>query len=153
MRAADSLGNRVENRGDWPQFRGPVDTKFPSFDVAASYRGSGSAAQTIYSADVRDYNLTTENYDFICALDASQLRYNSDAFDLGLSDRLSNQLAGIVAQCTGRLPDQPGGRQRLRHGRPLRRGRAAPGAWPTSAPPTTGSSPGAACPTPSSGPT
>ena len=100
MRAADSLGNRVESRGDWPQFRGPVDTKFPSFDVAASYRGSGSAAQTVYSANVRDYNLTTENYDFVCALANDQLRYNTDAQDLGLSSQPSSQLAAIVAQCT-----------------------------------------------------
>ncbi len=100
MRAADSLGNRVENRGDWPQFRGPVDTQFPSFDVTASYRGSGSAAQTVYSANVRDYNLTTENYDFVCTLAGDQLRYNTEAFDLGLTNQPSTQLAGIVAQCT-----------------------------------------------------
>ncbi|MFZ2358812.1 MAG: LamG-like jellyroll fold domain-containing protein, partial [Anaerolineae bacterium] len=99
MRAADSLGNRVESRGDWPQFRGPVDTQFPAFDLAASYRGSGSAAQTIYSADVRDYNLTTENYEFVCPLALDQLRYNTDAMDLGLSNQPSDKLAGIVTQC------------------------------------------------------
>ncbi|MCB0189949.1 MAG: hypothetical protein KDE31_37015, partial [Caldilineaceae bacterium] len=64
MRATDSVGNRIESRGDWPQFRGPVDTKAPTFDVTAAYRGSGSSAQTIYSATVQDLNLTTDNYTF-----------------------------------------------------------------------------------------
>ena len=50
MRATDSVGNRTESRGDWPQFRGPVDTKFPEFDLAVEYSGFGNAAQTTFSA-------------------------------------------------------------------------------------------------------
>lgn len=101
MRATDSVGNRVESRGDWPQFRGPVDTRFPTFDVSAAYRGSGSSSQTLYSATVRDANLTTNNYDFVCGLSSAQLRYETSAAQLaftGLST--SGQLSQIAAQCT-----------------------------------------------------
>jgi hypothetical protein len=101
MRAADSLGNRVESRGDWPQFRGPVDTRFPTFAVTAAYQGSGSAAQTTYRAEVRDANLTTANYEFICALAHDQLRYEASAAQIAFTGQsTTSQLSGIVAQCT-----------------------------------------------------
>ncbi|MCB0125995.1 MAG: hypothetical protein KDE58_27250, partial [Caldilineaceae bacterium] len=101
MRATDSIGNRIESRGDWPQFRGPVDTKAPTFDVTAAYRGSGSSAQTIYSATVQDLNLTTDNYTFICPLSGDQLRYQASAAQLAFTGNgVSNQLSGIDAQCT-----------------------------------------------------
>ena len=100
MRATDSVGNRVESRGNWPQFRGPVDTQFPTFAVSAAYRGSGSSSQTLYGAEVRDANLTTTNYDFVCALADAQLRYEASAAQLAFTGQPSSQLSALVAQCT-----------------------------------------------------
>jgi hypothetical protein len=99
MRATDSVGNRTESRGDWPQFRGPVDTKFPAFAVDASYSGSGSAAQTTYSASVGDFNLTTDNYDFVCPLAADQFRFDTDPIVFRFTQQQSDKLSRIVAQC------------------------------------------------------
>ncbi len=100
MRATDSAGNRVESRGDWPQFRGPIDTKFPTFDVSAGYAGAGSSALTLYGATVRDYNLTSDNYDFVCSLTADQLRYLTDPVQLQFAGVGTEKLAEIVAACT-----------------------------------------------------
>ena len=154
MRATDSLGNRTESRGDWPQFRGPVDTKFPAFDVDASYSGSGSAAQTTYSAAVRDFNLTTDNYDFVCPLAADQLRYDTDPVEFKFTQQQSDKLSRIDAQCV------PCPASRAAWSRPAPATRSVTAAppsrrspWPTSAPTRTVSNPSAACPTPSSAPT
>ncbi len=98
MRATDSVGNRSDNRSDWPQFRGPIDTRFPSFDLNVSYSGSGSAAQTTFTSIVRDANLSSDDYSFICPLSSDQLRYNLDATRLAFAGA-SDQLMGIDATC------------------------------------------------------
>lgn len=105
MRAVDSVGNRGEARGDWPQLRATIDTKLPTFDLNVVYAGTGSAASTQYNATVRDDNLTTDNYDFLCALTPDQLRYGVDPALLSFAGPglAPEDLAAIVAQCT-----QPG---------------------------------------------
>lgn len=102
MRAVDSVGNRGESRGDWPQLRATIDTKVPTFDPRVVYAGTGSSATTIYSATVRDDNLTSENYDFLCPLTPDQLRYATDPALLSFAgaDLATEDLAAIVAQCT-----------------------------------------------------
>jgi hypothetical protein len=99
MRATDAAGNSGDNRSEWPQFRGPIDTRFPSFDIAAAYQGSGSSAQTVYRSAVNDYNLTTAAYEFVCPLANDQLRYDASAAQLAFTGVPSDRLSGIVAQC------------------------------------------------------
>ncbi|MFN8445402.1 MAG: LamG-like jellyroll fold domain-containing protein, partial [Caldilineaceae bacterium] len=106
MRAVDSLGNRGESRGDWPQLRTTIDTKLPTFDLSVVYTGTGSAATTIYSATVRDDNLSADNYQFVCQLKPDQLRYAVDPTLLSFAGTNAGtytntkDLAEIVAQCT-----------------------------------------------------
>ncbi len=102
MRASDSAGNRSDDRSQWSQFRGPIDTQFPTFNLNVAYSGSGSAAQTTFTAIVRDANLTSNDYSFICPLTDDQRRYNLDATQLAFAG-VSDQLMGIDASCT-----QPG---------------------------------------------
>lgn len=105
MRAVDSVGNRGESRGDWPQLRAAIDTKLPTFDLNVVYAGTGSSATTRYNATVTDDNLTTANYDFLCPLTPEQLRYAVDPALLRFAGPgvAPEDLAAIVAQCT-----QPG---------------------------------------------
>ena len=100
MRGTDSLGNRTESRGDWPQFRGPIDTAFPTFDVSVSYSGGGSAAQTRYASTVHDANLITDGYGFVCALTSDQLRNDTDPTQLAFTGQEADQLTSIQASCT-----------------------------------------------------
>jgi len=102
MRAVDSVGNRGESRGDWPQLRATIDTKVPTFDPRVVYAGTGSSATTLYSATVRDDNLTSDHYDFLCPLTPDQLRYATDPALLSFAgaDLATKDLAAIVAQCT-----------------------------------------------------
>ena len=105
MRAADAAGNYGDNRSEWAKFRGPIDTRFPTFAVQAGYAGSGSAALTQYRATIRDYNLTTDNYDFVCPLAPDQLTYATDPALAQLTDDDGNavdakKLAAIAAACT-----------------------------------------------------
>ena len=53
MRGPDAAGNYGDNRSEWAKFRGPIDTRFPTFAVQAGYGGSGSAAPTQYRAVTR----------------------------------------------------------------------------------------------------
>ncbi|MEZ4767996.1 MAG: LamG-like jellyroll fold domain-containing protein [Caldilineales bacterium] len=99
MRATDSAGNRTESRGEWPQFRGPVDTGFPTFDLNVAYSGYGSAAQTTFSSFVRDANLTTDDYGFVCPLAGDQLRYETDPIQLQYTNQPDDKLTGIEAVC------------------------------------------------------
>ncbi len=100
MRATDSVGNRNESRGDWPQFRGPIDTQFPTVDVAVQYSGGGSAALTSYAADVRDLNLTADGYSFLCGFPTGdQLRYETDPAQLAYTGLQDGRLNGISADC------------------------------------------------------
>ena len=103
MRATDSVGNRIERRGDWPQFRGPVDTKFPTFDVRVAYSGFGNASQTIYSSTVADANLTADNYAFVCPPGTAQARYTTDPTQLAFTGQPANRLTAMDARCV-----QPG---------------------------------------------
>ena len=103
MRATDSVGNRGDDRGEWPKFRGPIDTQFPTFDLNVIYSGSGSAAQTTFTALVKDATLTTTDYSFVCALGDGQKQYDTTAALFGYDGAPSNQLTGINATCT-----QPG---------------------------------------------
>ncbi len=105
MRAMDSVGNRGEARGDWPQLRATIDTKLPTFDLNVVYAGTGSSATTRYNATVTDDNLTTDNYNFLCPLTPEQLRYAVDPALLRFAGPglAPEDLAAIVAQCT-----QPG---------------------------------------------
>ncbi len=100
MRAADTIGNRSDSRGTWPQFRGPIDTKAPTFNVAVAYSGSGSAAQTLFTGAAYDANLTTTDYDFVCDLDTNQLRYETDPTELEFTQQENARLTGIEATCT-----------------------------------------------------
>lgn len=157
---ADAAGNYGDNRSEWAKFRGPIDTRFPTFEVQAGYPRSGSAALTQYHATIRDYNLTTENYEFVCPLAPDQFAYTTDPALARFTDDNGNpvateKLAAIAAACarTRLAPDEPGRRQRLRHARPLQ-----DAAMPAPAVAYIGtyeiaSCPSAACPTRSSGPT
>ncbi|MBI1293407.1 hypothetical protein GC175_00430, partial [bacterium] len=102
MRGTDSVGNRGESRGAWPQVRALVDTKLPTFDVSVVYAGTGSAATTQYNAIVRDDNLTSDNYEFVCPLTPDQLRFTTDPALLRFAGPgvATPDLNEIVAQCT-----------------------------------------------------
>ncbi|MEZ4640161.1 MAG: LamG-like jellyroll fold domain-containing protein [Caldilineaceae bacterium] len=100
MRATDSVGNRGEARGDWPQLRAPVDTKFPQFDMRVTYAGTGSSAVTVYRSNVTDDNLTADNYDFICPLTPDQLHFATDLALVQFAGDIAPDLAEITAQCT-----------------------------------------------------
>ncbi|MBI1298362.1 hypothetical protein GC175_25795, partial [bacterium] len=106
MRAVDSLGNRGEARGDWPQLRAAIDTKLPTFNVSVVYKGTGSAATTQYSAIVRDDNLSSENFQFVCPATAEQLRYTLYPALLyfvssnSVTNTNAEDLSEIVSQCT-----------------------------------------------------
>ncbi|MBI1293418.1 hypothetical protein GC175_00485 [bacterium] len=102
MRGVDGVGNRGESRGDWPQLRATIDTKFPQFDMSVVYAGTGSAATTRYTSSVTDDNLTTDNYDFICPLAPEHLRFAVDPALLRFAGPGvgPEDLAEIAAQCT-----------------------------------------------------
>ncbi|MFN8333457.1 MAG: LamG-like jellyroll fold domain-containing protein, partial [Saprospiraceae bacterium] len=100
MRAADTVGNYGDNRSEWRQLRAAIDTKLPSFDLKVAYAGSGSSATTIYSATVRDDNLSADNYKFACPLTPDQLRYATDPALLRFAGSGAEDLAEIAAQCT-----------------------------------------------------
>jgi hypothetical protein len=102
MRGVDSVGNRGESRGDWPQLRATIDTKFPQFDLSVVYAGTGSAATTRYTSSVTDDNLTTDDYAFVCPLAPDQLRYAVDPALLRFAGPgvAPEDLAEIAAQCT-----------------------------------------------------
>ena len=92
---------RVESRGDWPQFRGSIDTKFPTFDVSAGYAGAGSSALTLYGATVRDYNLTADNYDFVCSLAATRLVWKPAAVHAATISASFSVPTPANCNCTG----------------------------------------------------
>ena len=100
MRAADAIGNQSDNRGDWPQFRGPIDTAPPTFAVSVAYSGSGSAAQTIFSGTAHDANLTTDDYAFVCDLANANLIYETDPIEFAFTQTQNDQLTTIAANCT-----------------------------------------------------
>lgn len=100
MRAADAIGNQNDNRGEWPQFRGPVDTKAPTFEISVAYSGSGSAAQTLFSGTVHDANLATTDYAFVCDLANANLIYETDPIEYAFTQQQNDQLTTIAATCT-----------------------------------------------------
>ncbi|MCA9981747.1 MAG: hypothetical protein KDD89_12965, partial [Anaerolineales bacterium] len=100
VRATDTLGNQNDTRGDWPQFRGPIDTKAPTFEVSVAYSGSGTAAQTIFSGTAHDANLTTTDYAFVCDLANANLRYETDPVEFSFTNQPNDQLTAISATCT-----------------------------------------------------
>ncbi|NUM43532.1 MAG: hypothetical protein HUU38_02415 [Anaerolineales bacterium] len=100
MRAADAIGNQNDNRGEWPQFRGPIDTAPPSFDVSVGYSGSGSAAQTLFSGTVHDANLSTTDYAFVCDLANASLIYETDPIEFAFTQTQNDQLTTISSTCT-----------------------------------------------------
>ncbi len=104
MRGVDSLGNRTESRGAWPQFRGYVDTRHPTFDLSVSYTGNGSAAQTRYTAEIRDRNLVAKDFSFpACPVDAVRYVYETDRARLGFAEGVLTEqgsLTAISVDCT-----------------------------------------------------
>ncbi len=98
MRAADTAGNYGDERSAWGQFRGPIDTQYPTFDINISYSGSGSAAQTTFAANVRDRNLVRDDFHFACAASDAQPRFNLDPTQLAFAGS-SDQLMGIDSTC------------------------------------------------------
>ncbi|MCB8990047.1 MAG: hypothetical protein H6665_05455 [Ardenticatenaceae bacterium] len=99
MRAADAIGNQNDNRGDWPQFRGPIDTAPPTFDVSVGYSGSGSAAQTLFSGTAHDANLTADDYAFVCDLANANLIYETDPIEFAFTQTQNDQLTTIASAC------------------------------------------------------
>lgn len=100
MRSADTIGNRNDSRGTWPQLRGPIDTAPPSFEVSVSYSGAGNTAQTRFIGTVRDANLTTDDYAFVCNLTNDQLLYETDPIEFQFTQQATSKLTTIAADCT-----------------------------------------------------
>jgi hypothetical protein len=68
LRGTDVLGNRNDDRSTWQQWQGEIDVLAPRVGITVTYRGAGSAAQTIYEGWAEDFGLTTDGFQFPCPL-------------------------------------------------------------------------------------
>lgn len=75
LRASDLVGNRNDDTSTWPQWQGEIDTFDPRVAITVTYRGAGSAAQTIYEGQAEDMSLTTAGFQFPCPLQWSDRTY------------------------------------------------------------------------------
>jgi hypothetical protein len=80
LRSTDAVGNRNDDTGTWSQWEGEVDTMAPRAAITMTYRGAGSAAQTIISGWVQDLNLTEAGLEFPCPVQPGDRRDFSSAW-------------------------------------------------------------------------
>jgi hypothetical protein len=80
LRGTDTRNNRNDDQATWNRWRGEIDTLAPRATITVTYRGNGSAAQTVYQGWAEDMNLTTANFQFPCALQAADRQYYDDTW-------------------------------------------------------------------------
>ena len=77
LTATDTLNNRNNRRIDWNHWRGEIDTTSPRVNIAVSYSGADSTAQTTYTGYAEDLNLTEANLQFPCQDPTITRTYNT----------------------------------------------------------------------------
>ena len=80
LRGSDMLGNRNDDTSTWQAWQGEIDTRDPRAVITMTYRGAGSAAQTVYEGWAEDFNLTEDGFQFPCPLQAADREYYDDVW-------------------------------------------------------------------------
>ncbi|MEM8858974.1 MAG: LamG-like jellyroll fold domain-containing protein, partial [Chloroflexota bacterium] len=78
LTGSDQFNNRNDQRQSWQQWRGEIDTKVPDLEISVEYTGTRMTAQTIISGVAKDSNLSTDGYQFPCALEAADYHFDDE---------------------------------------------------------------------------
>jgi hypothetical protein len=98
LRGTDTRNNRNDLSETWPRWQGHIDTLAPRGAVTMTYRGGGSAAQTVYEGWAEDSALSLQGFDFACWPRAADRHYDeSSSYSYLLPAR--ERLVRLTPQC------------------------------------------------------